>query len=458
MKGWGLGLALALSAAAALGAAGESGLQVTGAEGRLRSWRYEIEPWPLEGGMQLGDGARVELEAGARLRLRYAHDVDLVAAGPASLAVYVVDLPQGESSAHRTLLRLEAGSLLVDGRFQFGRPADLVLGLPDQSLAVPPDARFFAVAGAGAGRLYLPVSAAAGSVAASLALPAALSGAALVAQPGAAALLPPGLDVGLFTELTRTVKLFVIARDYDQDLGTWPRPAVLGPLLAERMARVPGLQVVDGSGSTSFAYAANGALKSGDDDYLKELGRRQGARWVMAGNCVSLTPPQEEAPSRRGVLGEAEVRLLEVEAGRGGLELVTEAAVTRVARAGRALELASRQAQEAAADEVAGYLDWHLRNLLAGQAHGAVLMKLVLEGATPDAVRALRGRLSGLDAVSRFFRRGFAQKTAAFDLLLRKDAAELDRQWAAAPAVPGWRFKPLPSDDNERRFRAVPAP
>jgi hypothetical protein len=264
----------------------------------------------------------------------------------------------------------------------------------------------------------------------------------------------PGLAPALFRCLDDPVRLFIIARDYDQDLGQWPRPAILGPLLTERLGRIPGLQVVDGSGSTAYAYGANNALKSGDDVWLKELGRRLGARWVLAGNDVSLTPPQEGAPSLRGVVGQAEVRLLEVEAGSGGQELVSEAANTRVARAGRAIELASRQAQEAAADQVAGYLDWSLRRLLEGQAHAATVLKLVLEDAGPEAVQALRSRLSSLEAVSRFFRRGYAQKTISFDLLLREDEAALDAQWSAVPAG-GWRFKLLESAPGLRRYKAL---
>jgi len=442
----GLGLAAAANAAAPV-----DSLQVLGVDGRLKRWVYETEPWPLEPGNRLADGDRVELEAGALLRLRYAHFLDLAVAGPARLAVYAFDVPQGEKRSTRLVLRLDQGQLLIDGRFQFGRCADLVLGLPEASLPLPVDARCILDVEQGRSRFYLPVS----PVASGLALAASLSGTALLADASARPAAVPGLAPALFKALDAPVRLFVIARDFDQDLGQWPRPAVLGPLLAERLGRIPGVELVDGSGSTAYAYEANNALKTGDDLWLKELGRRLGARWVLAGNDVSLTPPQEGAPSRRAVIGQAEVRLLEVEAGAGGQELVSEAANTRVARAGRALELASRQAQEAAADQVAGYLDWSLRQLLAGQAHAPGVLKLVMENATPEAVQALRSRLSAMDSVTRFFRRSYAQKTISFDLLLRQDEAALDAQWAAL-ASGGWRFKALESGPGLRRYKALP--
>ncbi|HXB98331.1 MAG TPA: hypothetical protein VNZ54_09770 [bacterium] len=441
-------LALLLAGASlAAAAAPVDGLRVLSSEGRLRSWRFETEPWPLEAGDRLNDGSRVELDPGAVLRLCFGDKLDLCLAGPARLALYQLDIHQGDVVSRRQVLRLEEGALLVDGRFQFDRPLELVLALPERSLALPPNARFFALAQGGASRLYLPADG-------GLAVAADLSNSALVALPGAAPAAVEGLGPALFTELTRTVKLLVIARDYDQDLGQWPHPAVLGPLLAERLAKLPGLQLVDGSGATRLAYAANGALKKGDDSYLRELGRSKGARWVLAGNDVSLTPPQEEEPSSRVVLGQAEARLLECSAAADSQELVTEAAVTRVARAGRALELSSRQAQEAAADRLAYYMEPHLLDLLAGRSHPQVLEKLVLENATQDSVRALRDRLDRLDAVARFFRRAFAQRTASFDLVLRQDEAELDRQWAALPADGDWRFKALPSESGVRRFRA----
>jgi hypothetical protein len=46
---------------------------VLGVEGTLRLFRFETEPWPLEPGQPLPDNSRVELDAGAKLRLRFAH-------------------------------------------------------------------------------------------------------------------------------------------------------------------------------------------------------------------------------------------------------------------------------------------------------------------------------------------------------------------------------------------------
>jgi hypothetical protein len=260
----------------------------------------------------------------------------------------------------------------------------------------------------------------------------------------------------LFDELSRPVPLFVLARDFNQDLGLWPRPAILGPLLAERMAAIPGIVVVEGSGDTAFSYKANGALKKGDDPFLKGLALDQGARWVMVGNCVSDTPPQESAPNLRRVRGQAEVRLLEADGEDGGLELVSEEAVTRVARAGRPIEQASWEASEAASDEVARYMQGHVEDLLAGRAHAAVLIQLEADNVDQAAMEALRARLESLDSVQHLFRRSFSRRTAIFDLILRKDVADFDAQWAAVPEPDGaWRWKSLSTTEpGLRRIRA----
>ena len=77
----------------------EGTLDVQGAEGSLRLFRFETEAWPLEAGRPLPDNSRVELDAGAKLRLRYDHFLDFVVAGPARLTVYVVPVPAGVPGA-----------------------------------------------------------------------------------------------------------------------------------------------------------------------------------------------------------------------------------------------------------------------------------------------------------------------------------------------------------------------
>ena len=444
--------ALALASVAWAGEP-EGALQVLGAEGVLRLYLFETEAWPLEAGSPLPDNSLVELDAGAKLRLRYSNFLDFVVSGPARLTVYLVPSPTaGEFDDDRVILKLDEGFLLVDGRFQFGRPADVVLSLPDRSVPLPPDRRFFARAGQGRSAFYVPLTWSAGTFA-----PAALSQGAFTLLSQAAA-KDAAVPADLAAELNRPVRLFVVARDFDQDLGLWPRPAVLGPLLAERMASIPGIQVVDGSGDTYFAYRANAALKGGQDFFLKELARAQGARWVLVGNCVTDTPPQENAPNRRSIRGQAEVRLLEADGESGGLELVSEAAVTRVARAGRPEEQAGRQAFEAASDEVARYMGWHIENLLQGRAHAQVVLRLEADGVDNAALDALRGRLGSLDSVQRYFRRSFSKRTAFFDLVLRKEPADFDRQWAAARDG-SWRFVRVPGGEPDlRRYRAERAP
>ena len=442
-----LALAVPLASAEAEGV-----MQVLGLEGTLRLFRFETEPWPLEPGSPLPDNSRVELDAGAKLRLRYAHYLDFALVGPARLTVYVVPAPTaGEFDEDRVVLKLDEGALFCDGRFQFGRPADIVLSLPDRSLRLPRDARFFTLAQEGRAQFFLPVSSPARS-----AWPAAVSpnGSLQLLLPAKTAKYAPPLPPGLIGELDRPVRVFVLGRDYNQDLGTWPRPAVLGPLLAERLAKVAGLTVVEGSGDTYYAYRANGALKSGQDFFLKEMGRARGARWVVAGNCVVETPAQSGGPGERSVQGQAEVRLLETEGDAEGLELVSEAANTRVARAGRPIELAAREAFEAASDEVSGYVSYHLQNLLAGRAHAETLLRLVVEDADPLALQALRARLAGLDSVQRVFRRSYSKKTAAFDLMLRKEEKDFQAQWDRAEDRK-WRFAPLEARvPGERRYKA----
>jgi hypothetical protein len=177
---------------------------------------------------------------------------------------------------------------------------------------------------------------------------------------------------------------------------------------------------------------------------------------VLVGNCVTDTPPQESAASLRRVRGQAEVRLLEADGEDGGLELVSEEAVTRVARAGRPIEQASWEASEAASDEVARYVEGHVEDLLQGRAHAEVLVQLEADNVSQDALDALRVRLESLDSVQRVFRRRFSDRTAVFDLVLRKDVADFDAQWAAVQDAGEWRWKTLPSlDGGHRRVRAL---
>ncbi len=449
-------LAAVLLAAGPVSAAVPAPLRVVSARGDVRLFRFETVPWPLQAGAPLGADARFELAPGSLLRLRYATYLDLDAAGPARLAVYSVPSPNGPDAPPRLVVALTRGALLVDGRFQFGRSADIVLALPDRDLTLRPGERFFAVADGGASRLYTPGPPAAAGCPESLA-PATPTASAVVPLPGAA---PPRARAGvpdvLLGELHHRVRVFVVARDYNEDIGLWPRPAVLGPLLAERLARLPGLEVVAGSGEARFAHEANGALKKGDDAYLKSLARERGARWAVVGNCVAASAPRPGLPPGRWERATAEVRVLDVDDPPGALPLVSESGDTIVARAGRPLELAARQALEAASDQASRYTLWEIEDLLAGRPHAVTLLRLVVEGASKGALEALRRRLDALDSVQRFFRRRYYGHVADFDLMLRRPAGVFDAQWAALPASGGWSFRSLAcADPGERRIRAV---
>ena len=453
MKHWvWLGLLLACGQALPLLAdrEPEGSLQVMGSEGNLRLYRFETEPWPLESGQPLPDNSRVELDAGSKLRLRYANYLDFSLAGPARLTVYVVPAPTTDGlEQDRVVLKLDDGSLLVDGRFQFGRPADILLSLPDQSLPLPTDQRFFAQAVSGHSAFFVPVS---GTPQGYSAWPATLDRA-----QGRFQIHPPDkpdhykapVPAVLYSELQRPVRLFVLGRDFNQDVGLWPRPAVLGPLLAERLSQVPGLEIVEGSGDTFYAFRANNALKTGQDFFLKEMGRAQGAQWVLAGNCVAETVLASQDPDGKGrrVKGTVELRLLETDEDDSGLELVNESANTLVARAGRPLELAAREAMEAASNEAAGYLVYHLNNLLAGRPHAEKLIKLQFEGVDPAEWGHIREVLGGMDTVQRVFKRRFAGGILNLDIMLRKDEADFRAQWKAA-VWKGGAPQPLGVDAN----------
>jgi hypothetical protein len=431
----------------------EGTLQVLGTEGGLRLFRFETEPWPLEAGRPLPDNSRVELDAGAKLRVRYSHYLDFCLAGPARLTVYVVPAP-GEGDQDRVVLKLDEGTLLVDARFQFGRPADIVLSLPDSSLPLPADQRFFAQASAGHAAFFVPIT---GTPEGFGAWPARFDKAQdrIIQQaPSKPKDYHAPVPASLYGELQRPVRVFVLGRDFNQDLGLWPRPAVLGPLLAERLASVPGLQVVDGSGDTFFAYRANNALKSGQDFFLKEMGRARNAQWVVAGNCVAQTALAGTDPEGHGrrVRGETELRLLETEGDEGGLELVSESADTLVARAGRPLELAAREAMEASSNEAAGYLVYHVENLLAGRSHAEKLIKLQFEGADREAWSAIRSALGHMDSVQRLFRRSFAGGVLKVDVMLRKEEGDFRDQWKGAPWKGGPPQSLGTSEDGSERY------
>lgn len=444
-------LLLCLLGAPLAATAPEGALKVHGVEGKLALYRFETEPWPVVPGQPLPDNSRVELEKGARLRLGFDRYLNFCLAGPARMTVYVVPAPAvGDLEQDRVVLNLDEGALLVDGRFQFGRPADIVLSLPDRSVILPKDERFVVTVKDGHSDFYrLRTQPQRQAFKARPGIESE-AGSLLASAPKPEKDLPFPAD--LFDELEHKVSVFILARDFDKDLGLWPRPPILGPLLTERLRKLPGLTVVDGSGDTFFSYRANGALKSGNDEYVKGVAREQGAQWVLAGNVVSESLRD---PHDRRVQGQAELRLMEVDGEEGGLELVSEAGTTRVARDGRALELVARQAMEAASLEAAQHLEWQVGNLLQGKAHGQTLIKLVLEQADAGSLAELRQRLAGMDTVQKVFRRSYANKVAGFDLLLRKSPAAFDAQWAAWP-VGHYRFELMDHGEAERRYRALP--
>ncbi len=429
----------------------ESGgmLRVIAIEGNLRLFRFETEPWPLESGARLPDNSRVELSKDSMLRLRLEDRLDFALAGPARLTAYAIPVPAGaeeKNKGPRLVLKLDEGSLLVDGRLQFGRAQDVVLSLPDLTLPLPTGVRLVARTHGGKSELFVPQdddgeprSVTWDPVTSSL-------------KPSARNNRDPKLSQDLWDEFDRPIPIFVVGRDYNRDLGLWPRPAVLAPMLVETLGELDGLVVVEGSGDTFFANMANNALKTGKDFFVREMAAARDARWVVVGNCVAQTLADSPAPGEpkgRRLVGQAEVRVLEV--GGVGEELVNEQAVTIVARAGRPLELAGRDAFEGASLKVSKYVAYQLENLAQGRQHAPVLLRLVFNNVDQDRQVALRRGLSSMDSVQRVFKRGYAAKTLKIDVMLRKTEAEYWAQMQAWP-WPGFTLKNAGQEDDARVF------
>lgn len=429
----------------------ESGglLRVISIEGGLRLFRFETEPWPLESGARLPDNSRVELTANSMLRLRLEDRLDFALAGPARLTAYAIPVPagaEGKGQGPRLVLKLDEGSLLIDGRLQFGRAQDVVLSLPDLTLPLPTGVRLVARTLKGKTELFVPQE--------DDGEPRSVTWDPVTSQlkPSLHNSRDPKLSEELWDEFDRPIPIFVVGRDYNRDLGLWPRPAVLAPMLVETLGELDGLVVVEGSGDTYFAAMANNALKTGQDFFVREMAAARDARWVVVGNCVAQTladSPSHGEPKGRRLVGQAEVRVLEV--GGTGEELVNEQATTIVARAGRPLELAGREAFEAASLKVSKYVAYQLENLAQGRQHAPVLLRLVFNNVDQERQLALRRGLASMDSVQRVFKRVYAAKSLKIDLILRKDEPEF---WAQLQAWrwSGFSLRAQPDEEGAKVF------
>jgi hypothetical protein len=420
MKLWpALVLAALCSEAGPLVAEISKPFHVLSLSGTAKLSRFEDEALPFEPGQDLPGDLSLDLEPGALVGLRVNKRVDVLISGPASLRIFSLEHPEGEELQQELVLRVDSGTLYVDPRFLLGRPSAITLDLPDASFEVKGGLPFMISADAkrktnfaafDAAGAYAPAERSAGAFV-KLTLSAKTSGAQVWPKAFLDAQAAP-------------LAMLVLARDYDKELKSWPRPAVLGPALLGALKDMKGLSLVEGSGDTKLAYYSNHALRSGLDDFLQAQARERGARFVVVGNLVSEELKDESPRLRRNPLMSAVAEFRVLEAFEHGDAVVSDVAVTLTARAGRALEIAGREAMEGAAQRAAKYLAGDMEDLLKGESHPPQLLKVSFSHVGDDAQRELRRKVSDLDSVQRFFKRGFAGGVFKIDVILRKSQGD----------------------------------
>jgi hypothetical protein len=384
--------------------------------------RFEDEAWPLEEGQELPGDFTLSLKEGALIRLRAFRRCVLSVAGPAQLRSFELEHQEGELLEHDLVLRLEEGQFLADARFLLMRPSQIRLDLGDRNFE--------------------------------------LKGGAIQAfsvEPGKPSLEEVS-DPRLLELRAQPVKVLLLGRDYDSELKAWARPAILGPAMVEALKGLPGLQLVDGSGSTSLAYHANNAIKKGQDFFLQELARGRGADFCVVGNLVSEELKDDNLRRTALISAVAEIRILE--ALEGGDVVVSDTATTLMARAARSLEIVGPLAMRGAAAKAAEYLKDDMQGLLLGQAHPPLLLKASFNGVEEAWLRGLRQGLGGLKSVQRFFKRGYSARLFRADLILRKSADEFLAELMAHP-FDGFTLQREASPKDEGlvfTLRAAPIP
>ncbi len=397
--------------------------RVLAAQGEIQLTRFENETWPLEVGQTLPGDIQFGLSDGASLTLSILERVDVTVLGPASLKILVLE-SASEPIVRQTLLQLSSGQAAVDLRPLTGRTLPADIDLPDARMDLAP------------GISYL--------VQTDPEQPSRLAlwsqGQVLPAQwhEGSLQALSPSpkaqdWDLRLIQALQRPIPVLIVARDYDAELKDWPKPPYLGPALYQSLSSLKGLSLVAGSGDRTLAVKANHALKSGFDDYLRQLGREKGARWVVAGNLVvdlmnHQTPWFEKHPQ---MSAHAEYKVVESFA--AGETLLADTANTLVARRERPLYIARKEALQAASSKAAAYLSDGMINLLEGKAHESSLRRLVFSGVDDVAWAELRRALNQMDSVRRYFKRRYAQRVLNLDLVLRKPLPEFLDQLQSWP-------------------------
>jgi hypothetical protein len=396
-------------------------LHVLSLSGAASLLRFEEQGWPMEVGQDLPGDVTLTLEKGGLIGLSVFKRVDMLVSGPATLRLFSLERQEGEALQQELVIRIESGACYFDPRFLLGRPSNITLELPDTSFEVDAGMPFMVSRLPGRKSAYATVDAS-GGISSAVRVKGEFVSLGKVAH---------GWPEAFNATAKEPVPILVLGRDYDKELKVWPRPAVLGPALMEALKGMKGLRLVDGSGSTTLAYFANNALRTGQDFFVQTLARERGARFVLAGNLVVEELREESSRLRRHPLMSAVAELRVLEAFERGDVVVSDVATTLCARAGRALETAGREALQGAAQRAARYVRADLEQLLQGQAHPPLLLKMVFHGVDTGRQRDLRRALSDMDAVQRFFKRSFAGGVFKIDVVLRKSEAEFLRQLKA---------------------------
>ena len=374
--------------------------------------RFDEEDWPLEAGQDLPGDFTLSLEAGAQMQLRVSSRVDMAIQGPARLRSFVLDQLEGQDLGHDLVLRVEQGDYYFDSRFLLGKPSRIRLDLPDATFDLQSSTRT--------------------AMSVDSSRPTRMG----------------ELNAELCDFAAQPVPVLVLARDYDQELKAWARPAILGPALMGALKELPGLRLVDGSGTTTLAAYANNAIRSGKDFFVQDMARERGARFVVVGNLVSEEIRDDNLRRTALMSGLAEIRILESD--EGGEMVVNDVATTLTARAGRSLEIVGPKIMRATAAKAAAYIRDDMERLLRGEAHAPLLAKVSFNGVSEAWVSELRQGLGGLPSVQRFFKRGFSDGIFRADVMLRGSEADF---LAQLQGVHFRQFKLEPDKDSKELDR-----
>lgn len=379
----------------------------------------------LTPGKLLVKGAVLEVPAGSLVKLKLAERVDLGLSGPGRL--WVRELRRDARGKWEAQLALESGCLWVDNRYQFDKPLDFTLVLPDKSLPVPPRSRWLVRAGdKDQPSLTAAVEAAEG----------------------------PCPDLGPWA--AQGLTLLVLAEDYDQKLKQRVVPAVLGPVLLEGLRSVEGLDLAKASSAPALMRHLSAAFKSGGEGLARRVGRETGSRWVLVASAVAndLKTTEARGKKKEWVQVRAESRVLDVATGE---VLAEDSTTTRVALTRQGRQAAVRQGLKAASGRLAGYLAAGLGGLVAGEPHTTRVVRVTFHDTSDKAARQLKEALGQLDSVQRVMQGRFGQGTLKLDLILRGSRRELDSGLASLK-VPGLRLVREPdSEAGGPQFRVEAA-